>query len=404
MLADSSEPGFIYIALQSDGPFTTKLQLDAEALLIGVPAVAVSASNPWNGTVSIGSNAGFITDNAIIDVYTVDASDNVSVTPATFTTDLTAPTVTAGNISINPVIGSPSGTLGQYIPGNQVTAKWKDTGGDNNPDVDTVTFDFTQFGGGVVGGSNTAGVWSASYTFVAGSVDAANRNVIVTATDSHFNPSPATTDNDNINVDVSLPVITVAKITEVSTPGGANSTYVIGNTLKYHWDAVADGNTDISGVTFDFSQFGGGSSVPGTLVGGIWEGSYVITALSPIDATTLKVTITATDDASNQKTQQDDQSIKMDNVIPTLSASNIHITNSGTGTAGTFIIGNTVNAQWNNTNTGAETITRIFHPLHLILHNSTDPRQQPVPTEAIRRPVHSLFPQDPRKLRTGIFL
>ncbi|HLF32981.1 MAG TPA: PKD domain-containing protein, partial [Cyclobacteriaceae bacterium] len=134
-----------------------------------------------------------------------------------------------------------------------------------------------------------------------------------------------------------------------------NSTYVINDILTFRWDAQADNGstTEIVSATFDFSPFDGGSAVAATetfLGSGIWEASYTIAAPgTPIDASTLKVSVTATDDAGNDDTMQDDQNIKMDNVIPTITFANISIEDISSGNGGEFITGDDVIAHWDNT-------------------------------------------------------
>ncbi len=94
----------------------------------------------------------------------------------------TVPKVTDANISIS----GASGTGGAYKIGDTVTATWNNTaGGDNNSaTIMGVTVDFSQFGGGAaVAATNNSGTWNATYTIIAGAIDATNRNVSVTATD-----------------------------------------------------------------------------------------------------------------------------------------------------------------------------------------------------------------------------
>lgn len=132
----------------------------------------------------------------------------------------TPPTVTAGNITIS----GATGTGGAYKIGDTMTATWNNsTSGDNNSTTVTgVTFDFSQFGdGSAVVASNTANIWTANYTITAGSIDATNRNVSVTATNS---TGPTTTaGTNNATIDNKQPVVTTAHITVSggSGPSGA---------------------------------------------------------------------------------------------------------------------------------------------------------------------------------------
>ncbi|MDZ5461764.1 hypothetical protein, partial [Azohydromonas lata] len=64
-----------------------------------------------------------------------------------------------------------------------------------------MTFDFSQFGGGsAVAATNVNGVWTASYTLVAGNIDTTSRNVSATVTDDAGNTTTAV-DTTNATVD-----------------------------------------------------------------------------------------------------------------------------------------------------------------------------------------------------------
>src|SRR5690606_14557080 len=82
-------------------------------------------------------------------------------------------------------IGGATGTDGAYKIGDVVTASWDDTAtGDNNGDIESVTVDFSVFGGGAaVEATDDEGTWTASYTIAAGSIDGTDKNISVTATD-----------------------------------------------------------------------------------------------------------------------------------------------------------------------------------------------------------------------------
>ncbi len=165
--------------------------------------------------------------------------------------DDVAPTVTAGNIAIS----GATGTAGAYRIGDTVTATWNDTaGGDNNADTITgVTVDFSQFGGGVaVAASNSADTWTASYTLVAGGIEAGSRYVAVRATDDASN---ATTRNGNptATVDTVAPAATQVVLAAV-TPASATSV-----------DWIADFNNTVSNVSVDDFQLTATGSATGTL-------------------------------------------------------------------------------------------------------------------------------------------
>lgn len=132
---------------------------------------------------------------------------DVSNSSSTFTisADATAPIVSVGAISIT---STGSGLAGEYIVGDKVTAEWDNTV-DGNIDVASVDFDFGEFGASVdVVGVESAGVWSASYTIVDGSIDATNRNVTVKVTDDSSSPNQTSlAGDDNVTVDNIRPTI-----------------------------------------------------------------------------------------------------------------------------------------------------------------------------------------------------
>ena len=259
------------------------------------------------------------------------------------------PTVTDARISITT---SPSGSSGTYKIGDTVTASWNNSAtGDNQSGVTSVTFDFSQFGGGsAIAATNSSGTWTASYTITSGTADATSRNVSVTATNG--SGTTTTADSSNLSVDNIAPTITDARIS-ISGGTGTGGAYKIGDTLTATWNntALGDNNSDtISSVTADFSQFGGGSAVTATNSSGTWSASYTITA-GAIDATSRNVSFSATDNAGNTTTTADTTNATVDNIAPTVTDGRISISGAS-GTGGAFKTGDTVTATWNNTSGG----------------------------------------------------
>ena len=123
----------------------------------------------------------------------------------TITADVTDPVVTAGAISLT---STGTGNGGYYIVGDQVDAEWNNNT-DGNVDIASVIFDFSEFGGGDVAGTESAGVWSASYTVAAGSIENTNRNVFVEATDDATTPNTnaPVEGTDNVSVDNQKPSV-----------------------------------------------------------------------------------------------------------------------------------------------------------------------------------------------------
>lgn len=206
-------------------------------------------------------------------IYTTSLNAFLARTDVTQCVD--GPIVTDAKISIS----GATGTSGAYKIGDTVTVTWNNTAsGDNNSSTITaVTVDFSQFGGGsAVTATNSGGIWTASYTIAAGSIDATSRNVSVTATDSLG--STTTADTTNATVDNIAPTVTDAKVS-ISGATGTGGIYKIGDTVTATWNNTASGdnNSDtISGVAVDFSAFGGGSAVAATNSSGTWTATYTI--------------------------------------------------------------------------------------------------------------------------------
>ncbi len=268
------------------------------------------------------------------------------------------PTVTDARISIS---STGSGPGGVYRIGDTVTAQWNNTAsGDNNTGIVGVKMDFSQFGGGnAVTATETSpgsGIWTASYVITAGSIDATGRNVSVTADNG---ATTTTADSTNLSVDNAAPVVTDGRIS-ISGGSGTGGAYKIGDTVTATWNNTSggDNNGDITGVTVDFSAFGGGSTVAASNSGGTWTATYTITAGS-IDLTNRNISVTATDNAGNTKTTADTTNATVDNIAPTVSDAQISIS-GGSGTGGAYRIGDTVTATWNASGDGnTDTLTGV---------------------------------------------
>ena len=258
------------------------------------------------------------------------------------------PIVTDANISIS----GATGVGGTYKIGDTLTATWNNTsGGDNNSDISYVRMNLSQFGGGSsVTATNSSGTWTSQYTFTTGSIDAANRNISVTATDTG-SLSTTASDSSNAKVDNQPPSVTNANIS-ISGASGNSGIYVPGDTVTATWDntSFGDKNSDISSATVDFSEFGGGSSVSASNNSGTYTATYTLTSGS-IDSTSLNISITATDDAGNFTTASDTTDASVDNQSPSVTDANISISGAS-GNCGIYVPGDTVTATWDNTSSG----------------------------------------------------
>ncbi|HTH79831.1 MAG TPA: DUF4347 domain-containing protein [Ramlibacter sp.] len=154
--------------------------------------------------------------------------------------------------------------------------------------------------------------------------------------------------NKDIVIDTTSPTVTDAHI-GIGGASGTGGIFKIGDIVTATWDNTAggDNNSDISGATADFSQFGGGSAVTATNSSGTWTATYTI-ASGAIDGANKNVSFTATDNAGNATTTADTTNATVDNVAPTVTDAHIGISGAS-GTGGVFKIGDTVTATWNNT-------------------------------------------------------
>lgn len=279
-----------------------------------------------------GANAGKWVATYTVLTGTLDATNlNVSVTAtdrigltttASDTTNATvdnqAPVVADANISIS----GATGTSGAYKVGDTVVAVFTPTG---NSDLSAVTVDFTAFGGGAAvaatlatTGAN-AGKYVASNVVAAGTIDATNANVSVTATDDAGNAT-TTADSSNATIDNQAPVVADANISISGATGNANTIYKIGDTVTAVFDPA--GNTDLASVAMNFSGFGGAASVAAILeTTGVNAGKYVATyqvVSGAISTANVNVSVTATDNAGNALTTADASNATVDSAAPTV--------------------------------------------------------------------------------------
>jgi len=315
---------------------TTLALTNAAGVYSGTYTIVAGTIDALNRNVSV-----TVTDNAGIATTTADTS-NVSV-------DNIAPIVTDGAISIS----GATGTSGVYRIGDVLTVTWSNVIDGNADTLASVIADVSQFGGTTIALTNNAGVYSGAYTIVAGTIDAANRNVSVTVTDNASNVT-TTADTTNASVDNIAPIVTDAFITLTGTPSGGGTTFIAGDTVTVSWNntAAGDNNLDtINNATINFSEFGGGAAVAATNVGGIWSASYTIVA-GTIDSTTVNASVTATDNAGNVTTRADSPDVTVDNQAPTVTDAAISISGA-TGAGGTvYRIGDVLTVTWNNITDG----------------------------------------------------
>lgn len=231
----------------------------------------------------------------------------------TFTPTTLKPTVTDARISI----AGASGSGGVFRIGDTVTATWNNTvGGDNNFfAMASVTMDFRSFGGGAaVAATNNAGVWTASYTIVPGTIEATGRNVSVTATDSFAASTTTTADSTNATVDNRAPGIPSTPVLAASLDTGASASDGITKTNALYFTGTAEAG---SLVTVRRGGVGALGTVTANGAGG-WLFNYTGT---PLADGTYTFAATAADAAGNVSGASADLSVIVDNTPPAISLS-----------------------------------------------------------------------------------
>ena len=172
--------------------------------------------------------------------------------------------------------------------------------------------------------------------------------------------SIGTSNGSQVTMTPPLPTVTDGRIS-ISGATGTGGAYKIGDTVTATWNNTAggDNNTGITGVTVNFSQFGGGAAVVASASSNTWTATYTITA-GAVDSTNRNVSVTATN-AAGSTTTADTTNATADNVAPTVTDGRISISGAS-GTGGAFKIGDTVTATWNNTAGGdnnSDTISSV---------------------------------------------
>ena len=240
------------------------------------------------------------TDNAGNSTTTADSSN--------LTVDNQPPVVTDAHLSI----AGASGNGGVFIAGDTITASWDNSaGGDNNSDITTATVDFSAFGGGAViaATDNGAGLWTASYTLPAGTLEAANLNISLTATDN-AGSSTTTADSGNASADNRLP----AGHSAAFDSSLLNSTDAA--SASFTFTAAETG----AGYSYSISSSGGGSAVTGS--GTLVTAGDQITGidLSGLADGSLTLSVVLTDPAGNSATAVT-ASATLDQTEPVLNSS-----------------------------------------------------------------------------------
>ncbi len=279
-----------------------------------------SSTGGWSATYTLVSGSIDAT-SAVVEVSASDTSGNdtsSNVDSSQAKVDTETPSISLARISVN----GASGTGGTFITGDTVSCSWSATA-DGDTDIDSVDFDFSDFGGGSVSGTFSSGSWSASYTLIEGSIDTTTAVVSLTAEDDAGLTDIQ--DSNQVSVDTDTPEITLPNIS-VSGASGSGGEFLAGDTVTVTWDAASDGFSDIDSVEFDFSDFGGGTQTDSSSTGG-WSSTYTLLSGS-IESAAAVISLTAEDDAGLTSSSSDSSNQAVDNQLPTITGGSVNITDT----------------------------------------------------------------------------
>ena len=257
-----------------------------------------------------------------------DAAGNQATSAALYIElDTTAPTVTAGNISIS----GATGTAGAYKFGDTVTASWDDSGtGDNNGDIATVSVNFGEFAAGVpvdATDPDTDDIWTTAAQGL-DPMDLTDRNVFVTVTDDAGNVTGPVEDDANAVVDTIVP--TIDSVTSTTADGYYKLNGSINVTVSFSEPVTCSGDFfSVTLSTSDVVQWGSFA------LSGVIDTTYQVGAgdnSCMLDATNVDLSAgeTLRDDAGNDTgvtlpdtTIADGSNITVDTTIPAIGAISI---------------------------------------------------------------------------------
>jgi uncharacterized delta-60 repeat protein len=315
-----------------DNADLASVTMDLSAFGGGTAVTATNDNGTWTASCTL--IAGTIDGTSQnVKVTATDIAGNVTTTTDTSnaTVDNIALTLTGTQISIS----GATGTSGVFKLGNVVTATWDNTGaGDDNADlISDVTMDFSDFGGGTVAATNSGGLWTATYTIVAGTLDGTKANLNVSATDDAGNLT-VTTGATSAMVDNLAPALSFSALS-LSTDNGTSATDFVTNTAAQTLVAILSTPRGDGDVVWGSLDGGKGwsnitSKVSGTTLW--WNGL----TLSGSNTLQLKVTDSVGNDGVVTS-----QNYVIDTVVPSVSG----VTSSTAN--GTYKAGDVISVQVN---------------------------------------------------------
>ncbi|HLD67019.1 MAG TPA: DUF4347 domain-containing protein, partial [Pseudomonas sp.] len=338
------------------------------------PGGAITSTNNMTGTISVLPTLGALVNNGgLVETRSIDASgsaDNAGTATGAPTVDGRG-YVRGGSIDIGAYEVSNAGTFnfsGSLFPANGFI----DVPASNNLIIDfgqavtavvahnivihnadnsifetiPVTDGRVTIGAGA-GGANSQVTINPTGNFAGGAgyyvlIDA---GAFIDDDANIFNGMLLTTTWAFTSIAAASPTVTDARVS-ISGATGTGGAYKIGDTITATWNNTAggDNNAGVTGVTVDFSQFGGGAAVAATNSSDTWSATYTITA-GAIDAGNRNVSVTATN--GDPATTADTSNATVDSIAPVVSNASISISGAS-GTGGAFKIGDTVTATWDN--------------------------------------------------------
>lgn len=270
-----------------------------------VPSDSINTTDVYHcyTYIDLSSYNSYVIDELEFEVENCESGQFLMIDDFSFNQVITnpPPTVTDANISIS----GGTGTGGTYKIGDTVTATWNNTvDGDNNTATITgVTVDFSQFGGGAsVAATNNSGIWTATYTIVAGNIDATNRNVSITVMDNAAN-STTTSDTTNAMVDNVAPTASIS-----STAGANTNTSPISITITFSENVTGFIIGDITVGNGTAENFGGSGTTYTADITPSAQGAVTVDVAANV----------AQDDAGNNNTVANQLSRTYDSKAPTI--------------------------------------------------------------------------------------
>ncbi len=273
--ATSDQQSFTLTANDQDGEGSDLPTVNANAVTSDVVATSLSfATQPVPTSINSGQATAFST------VPVVQAVNANSVVDTGYSTDIVLSVTDPNDGTIDGTVDSLTGTGDSDGAGTTVTL---------TPSSGAATFT-----GLNLQYTNGGAVDSIALRATSGGLTAVNSSTITAA-------SPPTVTDGNISI---------------SGASGVGGAYIIGDTITATWNNTAggDNNSGITGVTVDFSEFGGGATVSASNSSDTWTATYTLVA-GAIESSNLNVSVTANNGAGNN-TAADTTNATVDTQVP----------------------------------------------------------------------------------------